>query len=367
VPGPAVEDPHPSSPAIFSAADQFTAAARYRRLLMVLPGGIVVLDGEGRVQECNPAAIELLGKPLVGAAWREVVNRSFEPRSDDGHDISLRGGRRVNISTQALEGEAGQILLITDVSETRRLQDEVGRHKRLAAMGEMAASLAHQIRTPLSAAILYLSNLATNRALDAATRQRFSEKSLARLRHLEQLVNHMLLYARAGTFDMEDVPLQELLDELQRQNEQRLRGGELELSMESLVCDVVLRANRAALLSVLHNLVDNAMQAVEGQCRLHVVAYADADGELCLDFSDNGNGVPAELRDNIFEPFVTTRAQGNGLGLAVAQAVLRAHRGSINLETTAPQPALFRIRLPMVAGSQRLTPAPVTACGRHWA
>jgi two-component system, sensor histidine kinase FlrB len=333
-----------------TTATESTATARYQRLLMVLPGGVVVLDGDGRIQECNPAAIDMLGSPLLGCLWREVVKRSFDPKSDDGHDISLRNDRRVNISTQALTGEAGQILLLKDVTETRQLQDEVGRHKRLAAMGEMAASLAHQIRTPLSAAILYLSNLASNQSLVLGTRQRFAEKSLARLRHLEQLVNHMLLYARAGTFDMEEVSVRDLLDELQRQNDQRTRAGTLELETDTdAIGATVVRANRTALLSVLLNLVDNAVQVTTGVCRMRVSASVSSEAMVHLVFADNGPGVPTELRSSLFEPFVTTRPDGNGLGLAVAQAVVRAHRGTIALETVAPQSARFCITLPALS------------------
>jgi len=100
-------------------------------------------------QECNPAAVDLLGEPLRHRAWSEIIARAFAPRSDDGHEISLADGRRVNLSTCPLGDEPGQIILITDVTEMRRLQDRLHHQQRLAAMGETAASLAHQIRTPL--------------------------------------------------------------------------------------------------------------------------------------------------------------------------------------------------------------------------
>src|SRR5690606_13169564 len=123
--------------------------------LDILPGGVVVLDGRGRVIEANPLALELLGEPLLGVFWREVIQRSFAPRADDGHEISLQDGRRLSLATRSLAGEPGQLILLTDLTETRRLQDELARHARLSALGRMVASLAHQIRTPLSTALLY--------------------------------------------------------------------------------------------------------------------------------------------------------------------------------------------------------------------
>jgi len=132
-------------------------AGRLSLLLDVLPGGVVVLDGEGVIRENNPAAEALLGEPLLSIAWSEVISRAFAPRCDDGHEVSLVDGRRVNISTCPLGAEPGQILLITDVTEMRMLQDRLSQQQRLASMGETAASLAHQIRTPLSSAMLYAS------------------------------------------------------------------------------------------------------------------------------------------------------------------------------------------------------------------
>lgn len=130
-------------------------ANRLQHLLDLLPGGVIVIDGQGHVREANPAACELLGAPLVGELWRQVIARSFAPREDDGHEVSLRDGRRLSIATRSLDAEPGQLVLLNDLTETRRLQGQLARHERLSSLGRMVASLAHQIRTPLSAALLY--------------------------------------------------------------------------------------------------------------------------------------------------------------------------------------------------------------------
>jgi two-component system sensor histidine kinase FlrB len=94
------------------------------------------------------ASEALLGEPLRGQLWINVVKRCFAPQHDDGYEVSLRDGRRVSVSTCPLGDHPGQVLLLTDVTETRSLQERLSQQKRLAALGEMAASLAHQIRTP---------------------------------------------------------------------------------------------------------------------------------------------------------------------------------------------------------------------------
>ncbi len=139
-------------------AEKEKLAHRLESLLNFLPGGVVVLDSSGRVSECNPAAIDLLGEPLEGERWRDVIARSFMPRRDDGHEVSLHDGRRISIGTRNL-GADGQIILLTDQTETRRLQTELSRHERLSALVKMMSALAHQIRTPLSAAMLYSGHL----------------------------------------------------------------------------------------------------------------------------------------------------------------------------------------------------------------
>ena len=116
----------------------------------------------GRVQECNPTAIDLLGEPLEGESWLNVIQRVFAPRFDDGHEVSLKDGRRVSIATRSLAGEPGQLIVLTDMTETRALQERLSRHQRLSALGKVSASLAHQIRTPLSAAMLYGEHLVSD-------------------------------------------------------------------------------------------------------------------------------------------------------------------------------------------------------------
>lgn len=183
--------------------EQGRLTRRFERLLGALPGGVIVLDAQGIVRECNPAAERLLGQSLRGESWRPVVTRAFSPRSDDGHDITLSTGYRVNLSTCSLHGEPGQILLLADVTETRKLQEHASRLERLTSIGRTVAALAHQIRTPLAGALLYASTLPSGLS---------RENILERLRALEGLVEDMLTYARQGEFTMERLNLFEVLE-----------------------------------------------------------------------------------------------------------------------------------------------------------
>jgi two-component system sensor histidine kinase FlrB len=321
-------------------------ANRLEHLLSALPAGVVVLDGRGRVQECNPAAGELLGAPLQGSSWTEVIARAFMPRAHDGHEISLRDGRLVGVATRSLDPEPGQIVLITDLTSTRALQEQLARHQRLSSLGEMAASLAHQVRTPLATALLYVSHL--NRPqLDEAERLRVAEKILSRLRHLEHLVKDMLVFARGDALCQERIVLTPLLNEIQQALEPQLQASGCGLTLDARVGDAELLGNREALAGALLNLATNAIQACGTGGEIHLAAARTSDGKVEIRVRDNGPGIPAELQERIFEPFFTTRADGTGLGLAVVQAVTRAHAGDLLLESAPGSGTTFCLRLPL--------------------
>jgi two-component system sensor histidine kinase FlrB len=320
-------------------------ASRLESLLHALPGGVIVIDAEGKVQEHNPAAEMLLGQPLLGLPWSEIIRRAFAPRSDDGHDVSLVDGRKVNISTCPLGSEPGQILLITDVTEIRHLQDRVGQQKRLAEMGKMAASLAHQIRTPLASVLLYVSTL-KRQVLNEEDRLVLAEKMTSRLRHLEQLIEDMLLYSRDGKVGEEFFTTQAMLDELYLGLEPQLEQTNTRFVKINHARDLIIHGNRQMLLSALTNLVMNAIQAMKQGGHLEVIITQEKN-QVIIALKDNGPGIPVELQQQIFDPFYTTRTQGTGLGLAVVKAVATAHGGDVQLESKAGQGSTFKVILPV--------------------
>ncbi len=338
------QPPRPSLPAQ-PANEAERLANRLQCLLQALPGGVIVLDGRGVVQECNPAAVELLGEPLKGAVWREVIARAFAPRIDDGHEVSLIDGRRVSIATSSLGREAGQILLIKDVSETRALQDKLSRYQRLSALGQMAATLAHQVRTPVASALLYTSQL-SNCANDETRVRNCSDKIRAQLRHIETMVSDMLGYARGdAATSRSEFSLDHLLDRVRSATQAQIEAQGGELSIPATAFNSTLLGNVDDLAGALSNIVMNGLQACAASPRIVIEAREQSDGVL-LTIGDNGSGIATDIQPNLFEAFVTSRTQGTGLGLAVAKRVIDAHHGEISFETQAGQGTTFLIYLP---------------------
>lgn len=319
-------------------------ANRLQSLLDLLPGGVIVIDGQGRIREANPVAVELLGDALEGLLWRDVIARSFAPRRDDGHEISLKDGRRVSISTRSLNGEPGQLVLLTDLTETRRLQAQLARHERLSALGRMVASLAHQIRTPLSTAMLYAGHLEQG-GLSAEQQQRFAGRLKDRLNELEHQVRDMLVFAR-GELPLEQrLAPADLLAALRAAAEARLSGVAVRWQCDapngSLIC------NRDTLVGALLNLIENARQASGATLRLKIHVYARAD-QLRICVSDNGSGIAADTLTHLGEPFFTTRSTGTGLGLAVVKSVVRAHSGTFTLRSRPGRGTCAMLQLPLL-------------------
>ncbi|WP_457790315.1 sensor histidine kinase [Pseudomonas sp. PL-6] len=331
-------------------AEKERLAHRLQSLLDLLPGGVIVIDGQGVVREANPVARALLGQPLVGMLWRQVIARNFAPREDDGHEISMKDGRRLSIATRSLHGEPGQLVLLTDLTETRRLQDQLSRHERLSALGRMVASLAHQIRTPLSAALLYASHL-NEQVLPAEQQQRFAGRLKERLHELENQVRDMLIFAR-GELPLPDrLGPQALFAALRAAAEPHVTGMTVRWQ-----CDVragELLCNRDTLVGTLLNLIDNAIQAGGREARLKVHLYR-RDNQLRLCISDNGPGMDAATLARLGEPFFTTKTTGTGLGLAVVNAVARAHQGQLLLQSRVARGTCAILSLPLLDVAPRM-------------
>ena len=333
------------------AEEKERLAARLGNLLEALPAGVIVIDNRGCIKDANPAANEILGVELLNVLWREVIEQVFHAGSLTGQEAVTNTGRWVSISTCPLVNEPGQIIMINDITEARTLQTALERYKRLSAMGEMSAKVAHQIRTPLASALLYTSNL-TKRGIKEEDRNRFADKALDRMRHLEKVVNDMLSFTRDSSAIMAEVDLGQMLRDLSSFMDTQLGDGACELIIEPLVHEDSMRANRDALLSVMQNLISNSIQACGDGGKIHVVVdqrqQHQAIPAIDIYFSDNGPGISEDDQKRIFEPFYTTKTQGTGLGLAVAQNVVQSHGGSLWIANSGESGTTFVMRLPII-------------------
>jgi two-component system sensor histidine kinase FlrB len=321
---------------------------RLSGMLEVLPAAVIVIDGAGIIRELNSKAMELLNRPLLGCPWSDVVRREFcAGKSADG-ELMLRDGRWLSLSRRPLENEPGEILLLSDVTESRRMSDLMHRHQRLSNIGEMTASLAHQIRTPLTCAMLMLGQLEgmPSERKSGAERESTVGKIMARLQELASMVDDMLRFAGGVRRVGESIVVGDLFTEVIEDIAPKLQGG-IRITSEVPDRDLTIIGNRGALKGALLNLVENAAQACRRDGRIELSAWRSLD-HACLAVSDNGHGISKETQARLFEPFFTTRPQGTGLGLAVVRSVAEAHDGQI-LCQSVPGETVFAICIPVTA------------------
>ncbi|MDT0628249.1 HAMP domain-containing sensor histidine kinase [Alteromonas sp. W364] len=331
-------------------------AKRLNHLLEVMPAGVIVLDQFGRIKQANQQAVELLGEPLEKELWREIIHRSFKPQADDGHEVSLRDGRKVKLSITPLVEEKGQLIVITDLTETRELQSRISHLQRLSSLGKMVASLAHQVRTPLSSAMLYAANLRSlNLNNDMA--DRFTTNLQNRLKDLESQVNDMLLFAKSGEQQIvAPLTLYQVMVNSVEAVDALLGTKSIHLKLDDKPLDAELMGNETALTGAISNLLHNAIQVSKEGDVIHVncdVVNEDDVNYIRIKVKDQGCGLSSEQIDRIFEPFFTTKSQGTGLGLAVVKSVAKSHKGFIRAENNQHKGACFTLMIPCLSSASK--------------
>ncbi|MBT00653.1 MAG: PAS domain-containing sensor histidine kinase [Oceanospirillaceae bacterium] len=320
------------------------AAQRLRRLIDQMPSGVLVIDNRGIITEHTPAAQVLLGTELGQRRWVDVINACFAPRPDDGHEVSLKNGKRISLATRALEGEPGQLVFLSDQTDTRLLQSKLHHYQRLSEMGRMMASLAHQVRTPLSTALLYASHL-MSADLTEEQRIRFASKVKSRLTHLEQQVRDMLIFARGETKLEDRVSARELETRIDDLLDTPLAQADADCQLINEAPDLIIQCNVEALTGAILSLITNALQACGEGAELTLRLVAEGSF-LRIDVIDQGPGMSEEQVVQALEPFYTTKSHGTGLGLAIAQVIARAHHGEFQLRSIKGQGTCATFLLP---------------------
>jgi two-component system sensor histidine kinase PilS (NtrC family) len=354
-------------------------ASLHERTLECLTSGLLTLDPAQRVSYVNPEAerilgrgtAELLGQPLdevlpgASALARDAEAASGRMRAR----IQLAGvdgePRHLGLAVSILRGgqgaEAGHVVIFQDVTAVVRMEQELRLRSRLAGVGELAASIAHEIRNPLAAISGSVELLRGGRA--EADRERLMGIVLREIGRLDALIRDFLQYARPAPPKLAPVALPALLEEVAQMLATAVPpGAELELEADPLACAL---ADATQLRQVLWNLARNACDALEGPgvIRLSAARVGSPQGRAPGDrkrpreeaaaveivVSDTGRGIPLADLERIFDPFYTTKPDGTGLGLPTVHRIVESHGGTLEVESQ-PGATRFRVRLPAAEG-----------------
>jgi PAS domain S-box-containing protein len=302
---------------------------------------------------------EVVGRRIGRIVPQDVLDSGELERMraelDQGRSVNNFITRRVrkdgverwcSVTRSPLRDAHGQVVgstaILKDITEQRRTEAELARSRTLAAVGEMSAKIAHEIKNPLAGIYAAVQVLSRELPPSHPHREIFDEIG-EEVRRVDQTVIDMLRFSRPVPPKLAPHSLRAIV----RDVVDPLRRVFPQVALELRVPDeLVLSIDERMLSQVIENLVSNALQAVEGKgTRVIVESRVEADA-VVLEVRDDGPGVPPALREEIFEPFVTTKTRGTGLGLPIARKNVAAHDGLLTLESAPEGGALFRVQLP---------------------
>ena len=306
--------------------------------------GIVVLNDYGTIIENNEIANNLIGSNLIGESWNKIAKKYLAAGYSGNSEICLKNGNRISLKIESQKRSEGKVIIINDVTEEFSYHESINRKERLESLGNMVASLAHQVRTPLSAAFLYVSSLEKR-----IGKQELSFQLIENVKHclhsLEETVNDMLSYAK-GEWQLSDViSIEELVSSIHNDIEREFGNYLIDISESISVDDPKVSINYIAFWGALKNVIHNAIQASEYDAKVLIEIKTEGK-EVVFSVHDKGKGISDELKPKIFEPFFTTKAGGTGLGLAVVKSIVEAHRGTVAARDEVPQGLCIDIRIP---------------------
>ena len=337
-----------------------------------MPIGLVATDAGGRLIAFNQTAEailkrtagEVLGKPaeeiLPGscrelfrtlAAERRLIEREIDCAVAEGRTIPLE----VIATTLREEDGAflGHVILFRDMTEIRRLEEEVARSRRLASLGSLAAGVAHEIRNPLSS-IKGFATYFRERYRDNPEDRETAEVMIREVDRLNRVITQLLEFARPLTMDRVPTPLPAVIRHALKmvEGEASKKGVALETDLSAEIGEVPLDADRMT--QVFLNLCLNAIAAMEAGGVLRVSLARRDERTVRITVADTGIGIPKEDLPRVFDPYFTTRSSGTGLGLAIVHKIVEAHGGEVRLESEPGKGTTATILLPKKTEVERV-------------
>ena len=321
--------------------DLAIANQRLAALLGALPAGVLLIE-DGVVRDLNPAARALLPDLIEGAPWQIPAAWSATPVQGEYQTSCDSTGRTVQLKEVTIADR--KILQIQDITESLAQHAETQRQSKLASMGQMAASIAHQLRTPLATATLYAGHL-SDPLLPQDRQREMAEKLRRQLTSLEKLTTRMLQFVRQRPHKTESVSIDDLLEEAEQAIAPQCERYGVPLSVSITGESSLVNVERDAIVSALVAVLENALQISPKGSNIRMQATI-GPSRVRIEIDDQGPGIEEAMLNSMFEPFTTSRVNGTGLGLSIARNAIEAHRGEISAVNRPEGGARFTLTLP---------------------
>jgi two-component system sensor histidine kinase HydH len=329
-----------------------------------LPVGLIATDKDGKIAFYNSAAERITGLDLAQARGKEpdrILPSHFcglKESLDRGESISEKEMEceftedklvPVSISASKIINEegkfVGQVFILRDLGEVRRLQDEIRRTEKLAAIGGLAAGVAHEIRNPLSS-IKGIASYYKSKFEDGSEDKEMAGVMIEEVDRLSRVISELLEFARPAKLNRRPSDLNELLEHSARlvQQEATAKNVRIQLNLNSDSVETDVDPDR--LTQCFLNLYLNALQAMENGGQLTITSSTRGSGGVAIDIKDNGSGISSDHLSKIFDPYFTTKSKGTGLGLAIVHKIIETHQGQVKVRSAIGQGTVFSIILP---------------------
>jgi two-component system sensor histidine kinase HydH len=332
-----------------------------------LPVGLIATDQEGRIAFFNTAAERITGISQHDAFGKDPMDilpnhwGGFKEQLDRGRSIteqetvcSFSYQKDVPISVSAARivnedgGFVGNVLILRDLREVRQLQEEIRRKEKLAALGGLAAGVAHEIRNPLSSIKGIATYFGGKFSKDSGDKET-AEVMIREVDRLNRVISELLEFARPTDLKHQPTDIYDLLVHALQLVRQDAKIRNISIDLPERAGDMRLLIDPDRFAQCLLNLFLNAIQAMADGGRLSIRLIRHDDDWVDIEISDTGRGIPAESLHRIFDPYYTTKTTGTGLGLAIVHKIIEAHHGRIRVESMPGKGTTFTITLPRAA------------------
>lgn len=330
------------------------------QLLNSLPIGIVTMDGATSINFINDSAATLLDldkkeiKQWIERERKSERNASFwdlftfpDPFQQVKVSYERDGEEKIFLVSQSnlhhLYGEIiGRTIFFLDITEMEQLTKRIHQSEKLALMGEMAAKAAHEIRNPLAVIHGFLAFM--NENLHERDREQYHIPLLLKeIDRINAIVEDMLLIAKPSAPVMKEAYMETIVQDVLSLFQQTLQAKNIRVHVR--LDHVPLQLDSKQMMQVLYNLLHNSIEAMEEGGTICI--YSDVDETYNMYMYDSGSGIPTHMQETIFEPFITTKSSGTGLGLTIVKRIIENHGGTIALHDSSEQGTTFVIRLPI--------------------
>lgn len=311
-----------------------------RRLLMIKNGDGVGLQAQEIFDPSN----------VLGAALREAYENGEQLVQEE---MRTESGRRLQVSLDFIQDDTtqqglGALVTLHDLESVEEIESELELSRRMAAIGRLTSGVGHEVKNPINAIVVHLELLRNKLSEESAPAQRHLEVIESEIRRLDRVVQTLVDFSRPVEVQLREQDLRDVISDVLALSAEELTRRNI--WVESVIPDkpVIVNIDSDLIKQAVINVVENGAQAMPEGGKLRIRLEEDRKTAV-LRITDEGGGIPAEIREKIFDLYFTTKSTGSGIGLAMTYRILQLHHGAVEVESEEGRGTEFRFRIPLTA------------------